>query len=643
MRASVAGEIVAAGLRRARRMSLYEIRIEDGTGRLKALWFNQPYLRESLVRGRRVVLFGTVEPDAYASRQLMMASPEAELLDPEDEGVHTGRLVPVYEKLGPMTGKALRRVLARVAEELPETLPDPLPEDVRSRLGVVPRREALRRVHHPAEGADEALLNAARDPGHLRLILEEFFLFQLGLAARQTALRNSRKGIAFDITAKTREAVKKILPFPLTSAQKRVLREIADDMRAPFPMNRLVQGDVGSGKTLVGLLAMVVAVENGAQAAFMAPTEILAEQHFLTFRRLLARTPYKVALLTSARKGKDRAAALESLRSGETQIAVGTHALIQQGVIFHRLGLAVVDEQHRFGVMQREDLRKKGYAADVVVMTATPIPRTLALTAFGDLDVSVVDEKPPGRMPVRTLHRGAGERRGVVELVRREVASGRQAYVVYPLVEESEKLEDIKAATQMAGEWAAALPTVRVGLLHGRLKGPEKEVVMAAFALGETQVLVATTVIEVGVDVPNATVMVIEHAERFGLAQLHQLRGRVGRGGHGGTCVLVTHGRLSAVAQERISILVRSEDGFAIAEKDLEIRGPGEFFGTRQSGMPAFRAAKLVRDRALLEQARREAFAWLLEQPPGPLPPGPLKDFLEQGGWERRFGLSRVG
>jgi ATP-dependent DNA helicase RecG len=643
MRASVAGEIVAAGLRRARRMTLYEIRVEDGTGRLKALWFNQPYLGESLVRGRRVVLFGTVERDAYASRQLMMASPEAELLEPEDEGVHTGRLVPVYEKLGPLSGKALRRVLARIAEDLAEALPDPLPDDVRSRLGVVPRSEAMKRVHHPAEGADEGLLNRARDPGHVRLILEEFFLFQLGLAARQSALRASRKGISFDITEKTREAVKKILPFPLTGAQKRVLREIADDMRAPHPMNRLVQGDVGSGKTMVGLLAMVVAVESGYQAAFMAPTEILAEQHFLTFRRLLARTPYRLELFTSARKGKERAKALEALQSGETQIAVGTHALIQAGVAYNRLGLAVVDEQHRFGVLQREDLRKKGEGADVVVMTATPIPRTLALTAYGDLDVSMVDEKPPGRMPVRTLHRAAGERRSVLELVRREIAASRQAFVVYPLIEESEKLEDVKAAAQMAGEWSAAMPGVKVGLLHGRLKGPEKEAVMAAFAAGETAVLVATTVIEVGVDVPNATIMVIEHAERFGLAQLHQLRGRVGRGGHGGTCVLVTHGRLSAVAQERVDILVRSEDGFAIAEKDLEIRGPGEFFGTRQSGMPAFRAAQLVRDRDLLEQARREAFAWLREQPSGPLPPGPLKAFLEQGGWERRFGLSRVG
>ena len=643
LRVSVAGEIVAAGLRRARRMTLYEIRIEDGSGRLKALWFNQPYLKDTLTKGRRVVLFGTVERDTYTPRQLMMASPEAEVLEPEDEGVHTGRLVPVYEKLGPLSAKALRRVLARLLDGLPDPLPENLPDDVRARLQVVPRGEAYRRVHHPGEGASEAVLNRARDPGHIRLILEEFFLFQLGLAARRRALRGTRKGIAFEITDRTREAVKKVLPFPLTGAQKRVLREIADDMRAPSPMNRLVQGDVGSGKTLVGLLAMLVAVESGYQAAFMAPTEILAEQHYLTFRRLLARTPYRVALFTSARKGRERKEALASLASGETHIAVGTHALIQRGADFSRLGLAVVDEQHRFGVLQREELRKKGSGADVLVMTATPIPRTLALTVYGDLDVSMVDEKPPGRMPVRTLHRAVSERRTVLELVRREVTAGRQAYVVYPLIEESEKLEDVKAATQMAEEWAAALPGVRVGLLHGRLKGQEKEGVMAAFASGETQVLVATTVVEVGVDVPNATVMVIEHAERFGLAQLHQLRGRVGRGGHGGTCVLLTHGRLSAVAQERLDVLVRSEDGFAIAEKDLEIRGPGEFFGTRQSGLPAFRAAKLLRDRELLEKARCEAFAWLDAQPPGELRPGLLKTFLEQGGWERRFGLSRVG
>jgi ATP-dependent DNA helicase RecG len=399
---------------------------------------------------------------------------------------------------------------------------------------------------------------------------------------------------------------------------------------------------VGAGKTMVALLSMVLAVENGYQAAFMAPTEILAEQHFLTFRRLLAKCPYGVELVSASRKGRERTAALARLSSGETRIAVGTHALIQEGVAFHRLGLAVVDEQHRFGVLQREDLRKKGYDVDVLVMTATPIPRTLALTAYGDLDVSVVDERPPGRTPVRTLHLPAAERKRALETVRTALEEGQQAFVVYPLVAETEKLEDVKAATEMAAEWARALPDRRVALLHGRLKSAEKEAVMAAFASGETDVLVATTVIEVGVDVPNATVMVIEHAERFGLAQLHQLRGRVGRGAAGGTCVLLSHGRLSEVARARLDVLVKTDDGFLIAERDLEIRGPGDFFGTRQHGLPAFRVARLLRDRDLLEKARAEAFLWVEETAAGK-PGGSLQDFLERGGWERRFGLAKVG
>jgi ATP-dependent DNA helicase RecG len=405
-------------------------------------------------------------------------------------------------------------------------------------------------------------------------------------------------------------------------------------------MNRLVQGDVGSGKTLVALLSMVVVVENGWQSALMAPTEILAEQHYLTLRRLLRRCSYRVELLTSAVKGREREAALARIASGEAQIVVGTHALIQEGVAFHRLGLAVADEQHRFGVLQREDLRKKGYDADVLVMTATPIPRTLALTAYGDLDVSIVDEKPPGRAPIRTDLRSASERREVVSLVRRSVAEGRQAYVVYPLVEESEKLEDVRAATEASEEWAAALPGVRVGLLHGRMKSAAKEAAMAAFTRGEIQVLVSTTVVEVGVDVPNATVMVIEHAERFGLAQLHQLRGRVGRGREPSTCVLLAYGRLSDVARARLDVMVKTEDGFAIAERDLEIRGPGDFLGTRQWGMPTFRVAHLVRDRELVERARTEAFR--LAGDGAPLAPS-LAHFLERGGWERRFGLARVG
>ena len=642
MKVSVSGTIAVAGLRRARRVSLYEAQIEDDTGRLKALWFNQPFLRNTLERGKKVVLYGTVERDPYVPRRLMMSSPQFEILDDSDADlVHTGHIVPVYEKLAMLSGRALRRVLVPLARELPDEIPDPVPPETRERLGMVGRAAALREVHAPETATLEAL-NTARSAGHVRLILEELFLFQLGLALRREVVREKRKGIPVDVTDRAREAVKQILPFHLTPAQKRVLREIADDMRAPYPMNRLVQGDVGCGKTMVALLSMVLAVENKAQAAFMAPTEILAEQHYLTFRRLLQRVGYRADLLTSAIKGKERAALLERVASGETAIVVGTHALIQGDVAFHRLGLAVVDEQHRFGVLQRRELSAKGALVDVLVMTATPIPRTLALTAYGDLDVSVVDERPPGRLPVRTVQRASSARREVAEMVRREVAAGHQAFIVYPLVEESEKLEDIQAATAMFEEWKAALPRVNVGLLHGRMKTAEKEAVMSAFTAGEVAVLVATTVIEVGVDVPNATLMVIEHAERFGLAQLHQLRGRVGRGKAPSTCVLLTHGKLSEEAKARAQVMVDTEDGFVIAEKDLEIRGPGDFFGTRQSGLPTFRVANLVRDRKLLEQAREEAFrfaaGWKDHRPPDE-----LKAFLEQGGWEKRFRLARVG
>jgi len=641
MRVSVSGEVVVAGLRRGRRMTLYEIRLDDGTGKLKVLWFNQPFLRDVLEKGTKVALFGLVERN-QGSRQLAMRSPQYEVLDgDETAAVHTGRIAPVYEKLGTLTAKPLRRILSGLAAKVPPDLDDPLPSEVRSALGVIPRGEALRRVHLPDDADDLADLERFRGPGHVRLILEELFLFQLGLALRRHGIRAESKGVAFEVTDRTREAVKRILPFPLTGAQRRVLREIADDMRSPHPMNRLVQGDVGSGKTMVALLAMIIAVDNGHQAAFMAPTEILAEQHFLTFQRLLASSPCETVLLTSAVKGKQRKERLARVASGEAQIVVGTHALIQEAVSFHRLGLAVVDEQHRFGVLQREDLRRKGYEVDVLVMTATPIPRTLALTAYGDLEVSVVDEKPPGRTPIRTLLRAASARREVVQLLRRELDAGRQAYVVYPLVEESEKLEDVRAATQAAEEWRKALPGVTVGLLHGRMRSAEKEEAMAAFTAGTLQVLVATTVIEVGVDVPNATVMVIEHAERFGLAQLHQLRGRVGRGSGASTCVLLAHGRLSDVARARLDVMVATEDGFVIAEKDLEIRGPGDFFGTRQWGMPSFRVAHLLRDRDLLDPARREAFRLVAEH--GAALPAPLPSFLAEGGWERRFGLARVG
>jgi ATP-dependent DNA helicase RecG len=641
-RASVAGVIAVSGLRRGRRFSLFEARVEDDSGRLKVLWFNQPFLKDVLVRGQRVLLYGPVELDTYGGGRPMMSAPQYELLAGDGApGQATAGVVPVYEKLGPLAGKALRRLLHTLAEQVPEDLPDPLPADVRARLGVIGLGPALRAVHLPPSDADVAALNRFRGPGHIRLILEEFFLFQLGLAWRRLGLRAQRKGAAFEISATVREAVRRVLPFPLTGAQRRVLREIGDDLRSPHPMNRLVQGDVGSGKTMVALLAMLVALENGYQAAFMAPTEILAEQHHLTFRRLLERRPHTLELVSAALKGRERRDALARLASGTTRLAVGTHALIQERVRFARLGLAVIDEQHRFGVLQRDDLARKGYDVDVLVLTATPIPRTLALTAYGDLDLSLLDERPPGRTPIRTLHRGAGQRGAVVSLLSSELNAGRQAYIVYPLVEESEKLEDVRAAAQMASEWQALLPGRRVALLHGRLASADKDEVMRAFAAGHIDVLVATTVIEVGVDVPNASVMVIEHAERFGLAQLHQLRGRVGRGRAASTCVLMSHGRLSEEARARLDVMVATDDGFVIAEKDLELRGPGDFLGTRQSGLPRFRIGHLLRDRELLELARRQADVVAAELRVAPQ--HALHACLQGEAWERRFGLARVG
>jgi ATP-dependent DNA helicase RecG len=640
-RASLTATVGVAGLRRTRRMPLFEAVLEDGSGRLRVIWFNQPYLKDSIKRGMRLALYGVVTPERGRPGQLAMLSPQFEILDETDEASTHGHIVPVYERIGPLTNRILRRILSEVARQLPEVLPEILPREVITRLGLVSRLEALRRVHLPADSDSVAELNERRSPAQRRLIIEEFFLFQLGLALRREGLRGARARAAFEVNDRIRAVVKRILPFKLTEAQKRVLREIAADLAASQPMLRLLQGDVGSGKTLVALVTMVFAVEHGYQAAFMVPTEILAEQHYLTFKRLLAGCRYEVVLLTAGRKGSERKRAEEGLASGAAQIVIGTQALIQQQVGFGRLGLVVIDEQHRFGVLQREELMSRGQDTDVLVMTATPIPRTLALTAYGDLDTSIIDELPPGRTPVRTLQRPSSRRREVADLVRGELAAGRQGYVVYPLVEESEKLEDVRAATAMADEWRAALPDVQIELLHGKLPAQDKDEIMRRFVSGTTQLLVATTVIEVGVDVPNASVMVIEHAERFGLAQLHQLRGRVGRGRHASTCVLLSHGRLSEEARSRLKVMRESQDGFVIAERDLEIRGPGDFFGTRQAGLPSLKIGHLLRDRDLLAAARSEAFRYqaALATDPGA---EALRRFFADGGWERRFGLSQV-
>jgi ATP-dependent DNA helicase RecG len=523
-------------------------------------------------------------------------------------------------------------------EDLPATLPDPLPAAVRSRQGLIDRRRALSEVHFPPAGTSVDELNRFRSPAQRRLIFEEFFLFQLGLVLRRRKADADRKPRSVIITDEIRESARRALPFRLTGDQKKVIAEIVEDMKRPQPMNRLLQGDVGSGKTIVALMAALVAMENGFQVAFMAPTEILAEQHFITIRRLLEASRFRMTLLTGATPAKKRREIQAELAGGSIHLVVGTHALVEEPVGFRELGLVIIDEQHRFGVMQRAALRAKGLHPDVLVMTATPIPRTLALTTYGDLDVSVMREMPPGRQPIRTIAKPESRRDEIYEFVRKQIDAGRQAYVIYPLVEESDKV-DLKAATEMADHLAQdVFPAYRVALLHGRMKQDAKDRVMGAFARGEFDVLVSTTVVEVGVDVANAAVILVEHAERFGLSQLHQLRGRVGRGPYQSYCILLYQAPLTDQGRDRLKALTETTDGFEIAERDLQLRGPGDFFGTRQSGMPTLRVGDLLRDHQLMEDARREAVAALDE----PAAAEALVAFVRSS-WEQRFGLVGVG
>jgi ATP-dependent DNA helicase RecG len=604
---------------------------------------NQAFLQDILRRDMHVVLFGPVE----ARPGLQLMNPDYEVIDasePEngepDEAltIHTGRIVAVYEKAGAMTPKMQRRLVHEVLARLPRDIPDPLPEEVLERLKLPARRVALTEAHFPLPGTSIDLLNRFRAPAQIRLIFEEFFLFQLGLTVRRrSAVRDSKPAVV-RVDDRVRESARRILPFRLTDGQRTALKEIVEDMQRPAPMNRLLQGDVGAGKTIVALLAALVAMENGLQVAFMAPTEILAEQHFLSLRKLLEMSRFRVELMTGATSGLRRRDLLARLASGDVHLIVGTHALVQGAVNFRSLGLAIIDEQHRFGVVQRATLRSKGLLPDVLVMTATPIPRTLALTVYGDLDVSVIHDMPPGRRAIVTTVKPESRRDEVYELVRRQLDSQRQAYVVYPLIEESEKI-DLKAATEMADHLAQdVFPAYRVGLLHGRMKPDAKDRVMRAFASGEIQLLVSTTVIEVGIDVPNASVMVIEHAERFGLSQLHQLRGRVGRDSHQSHCILLYQYPISKEGKARLSALAETTNGFEIAERDLELRGPGDFFGTRQAGLPTLRTGDLVRDHALMEQARDEAVRFLDR---GTLE-APVVALLKKT-WPTRFGLMDIG
>jgi ATP-dependent DNA helicase RecG len=761
--ASVIGEVRGSALLRTRSGPIFEMTLGQGLGTVKCIWFHGTYLKDKFKLGQMIAVYGKLEPSrsamaaaaagslGAASGRFKMIQPQFEILpepgatgpDAEFAMLEMGRIVPVYESLGgttpwgaKLTSKWMRRVVWSIFEELVEGaskpgapgldsetwVPETLPAALLHRLHLPSRLEALRAVHFPEAGTPMLELMSSTTPAHKRLIFEELFYLELGLSLKRRRMRE-RVGTAFTTGPAVREAIKQVLPFHPTAAQKRVLGEIVADMRRPQPMRRLLQGDVGSGKTIVAMQAAIIAMENGTQAALMAPTEILATQHYLSARKLLANAvsprtgqPYRIALLTGSLDPATKRQTQGRIMRGESQFIIGTHALQEDKAGFSNLGLVIVDEQHRFGVQQRFKLMKKpgadGVATDpdVLAMTATPIPRTLALTLYGDLELSVIDQMPPGRTPIvtrRTTDEHADE---VWEFVRKQVAQGRQAYLVYPVIEGSkddqpeldfphdeiesvtaspqsegnkksqtaksggsrglqapDKLarkrgfspgpssaksakpdnlfpttkKNLRSATEMFDELrTGALSGLRLGLLHGRLSADEKEVTMARFHRGEIDVLVATTVIEVGVDVANASVMVIDHAERFGLAQMHQLRGRVGRGAAKSFCILMTGGNVTEQAELRLNAMVQTQDGFALAELDLTQRGPGEFFGTRQTGLPDLRVANILRDRATLELAKVEAERFAARPDPG-IPPDQLAAVwarLKQQ-WQRRYAL----
>jgi ATP-dependent DNA helicase RecG len=660
--ATVIAEVRTSGLLRTRRMPIFEMTAGQGRSRLKCIWFNATYLRDKFKPGQMIALYGKVEVNRG---DLQLVQPQFEIIgEAAEEGsveaterkvvesLEIGRIVPIYETAGQgsLTPRWFRRVIRTTLENLSPEMPDPVPTIVRKHLALISPREALWRVHWPEAGESLEDLQSSRTPAHIRLIFEELFFIELGLELKRRE-QKAQTGIAFRLDESARTAIRKILPFHPTAAQKRALKEISSDMEKPSPMRRLLQGDVGSGKTIVAFESAIIAMENGYQVALMAPTEILAQQHYFSARSILEPAGYRVILLTGSIEDDRKREIRRHISQGNAQLVIGTHALIEKKVEFAKLGLVIVDEQHRFGVLQRFKLMKKTDVAnstaaepDVLVMTATPIPRTLALTLYGDLDVSVIDEMPPGRTPVVTRRLSDDQSEKVWEFVRKQIAAGHQAYVVYPVIEENEENE-IKAALKMYKELGKNIfPDLKVGLLHGRLDSELKEQVMRMFQKGGLDILVATTVIEVGVDVSNATVMVIEHAERFGLAQLHQLRGRIGRGAAKSYCILMTGGKVSEDGERRLDALVRTTDGFKIAELDLELRGPGEFFGTRQAGLPSFQFANLIRDRDLLEVAKREA-AIVMSGPNVEISKEEIDRALRhmRVRWHKTYGLAEVG
>ena len=631
-RATVRGRVLAAEKYRAKRGRLMaRVKIEDDSGTLTCVWFNARFFRDGdFPIGREMFFSGRV--DFYRGPQ--MVSPQHELAD-EGETFFGPGILPIYPLTENLNQTGLRRVVKSALDKYGHLVEDMFEPAYLKERNLPAMVDAVRCIHYP-----ETLDDAAR--ARRRLGYDELFLLELGMAQRRRGIRQEKCGFAFEISEKIDKRIRRRFPFSLTNAQERVIAEIQQDMRADRVMNRMLQGDVGSGKTVVALYAMLAAVANEYQSAIMAPTEILAVQHFQTMQRYLAGSRVRIALLVGGRTSRERRAELEKVAAGEADIVIGTHALVQGDVEFKKLGLVVVDEQHKFGVLQRATLRQKGKHPDVLVMTATPIPRTLALTVFGDLDVSVIDEMPPGRRPVKTHWYQPEKLDAAHDFMRKRVSAGEQAFVIYPLVEESESL-DLKAATVGARHLQQKVfPDLRVGLLHGRMKSDEKERVMVEFRAGRYHILVSTIVVEVGIDIPNATIMVVEHAERFGLAQLHQLRGRIGRGSKTSWFLLFGEPK-NPDARKRLQIICSTSDGFRIAEEDLKLRGPGEFFGTRQHGLPELHIADIVGDYKLLRLARRDAFKLAAADPDLAEPAHEMIRHRLDETFKGRLDLIRVG
>ena len=625
------GEVISCGeaLTSRSRKRIFEALVTDGSGTIQLKWFHyrKNWLLNQFIPGRvglftgELRFFGGIREIHHPEFEFINKTDDIDA-NPSTSTLEFGCILPVYPLTEGLSQKAVRKIFRAAVEDYAPKIISPIPKGVLVRNGLVSLNQAFSMVHAPDNSIAETALSKLLDVGRKSIVFDEFFFLELGLALKKKGV-SKEQGIAFNVTHKYTKPLAKMLPFRLTEAQRRVLGEIKNDMMKPTPMNRLIQGDVGCGKTIVALMAALVAIENSTQVAVLAPTEVLAEQHYLQFHRRFEELGLRVGLLVGSTSKKERHGILEEVAAGNIHMLVGTHALLEEGVEFNRLGLGIIDEQHRFGVHQRANLRRKGVCPDILVMTATPIPRTLFLTAYGDLSLSVIDELPPGRKPVRTRVYGEREREAVFRFIKKELAQGRQAFIVYPLIEESEKMDLMAAEHNFEHLAREVFPKYQLGLLHGRLKPAEKEEVMSRFKEGNIDVMVATTVIEVGIDISNATVMMVENAERFGLAQLHQLRGRVGRGADESYCFLVRSQKCSADGHQRLKVMQETNDGFRIAEADLEIRGPGEFFGTRQSGIPDFRVANILRHGNLLETARREAFE-LVER----------KDFLDSPVYE---------